>query len=99
MTPLPSTSLYHCHWPQRKAEPLGFIFSQHFSTDQDEIGYGVEAVQLEHPDTIFWARFSETRETTAALLTASKNSDAGMHLNESMWFKVGMLIDAIELYF
>ena len=35
-----------------KGKPLGFIFSHSFD-DQDEIGYGVEAVQAEHPDIIF----------------------------------------------
>ena len=46
--PLTSAIVYNFHllclWPQgqRKAKPLGFIFS-HLSTDHDEFWYGVEA--------------------------------------------------------
>ena len=36
---------------QRKAKPVGFIFS-HFSTDQDEILYGVDASLVGHPGAI-----------------------------------------------
>ena len=37
-----------------KENSLGFIFLHFFfSTDQDEILCGVEAIQVEHSDTIF----------------------------------------------
>ena len=42
-----------------------------------------------------WVRFSETREITAVLLTASKQFNIVMHLDvyEWIWFKIGMIID------
>ena len=48
----------------------------------------------------FWVRFKETREITAVLLTTSKNFGVGTHLGiyESIWFKHGMMIDAIVLF-
>ena len=36
---------------QSKASWLHFL--PHFSTDQDEIWYGVETIQVKHPGTIF----------------------------------------------
>ena len=48
----------------------------------------------------FWVRFIETWKITAVLHTASKNLNVGMHLyvNEWIWFKLGILIDAVVLY-
>ena len=41
---------------------------------------------------------NETREITAVLMTVSKNFGMHSHVYESIWFKVGMMIDTIELY-
>ena len=45
-------------------------------------------------------RFREARKLTALLLTVSQNLNVCMHLDsfESVWFKVGMMIDTIKLY-
>ena len=43
-------------------------------------------------------RFNETREIITVLLAASKNFNTGMHSDvyESVWLKVGIMIDTIE---
>ena len=45
-------------------------------------------------------RFNERREITAVLLTVSKKFSIGIHSDfyESVWFKLGMIVDTIELY-
>ena len=74
-------------------------FLSHFSTDQDEIWCGVEATEVEHPDTIL-VRFNETKEITTVLLTSSTRVNVGMNLDvyESICFKLGVMINAIKLY-
>ena len=47
-------------------------FLTHFSTDEDKIWCGVEAIQAEDPD-VFLFRLIESREINAALLTTSEN--------------------------
>ena len=43
-------------------------------------------------------RFSESRGTTAVLLTVSKNFIVDMHSDvwELIWFKLGMMIDTVK---
>ena len=58
-----------------------------FSTDEYEIWYGIEAIQVEHPDTT-WVRLAESREITWVLLTASKTSTLScmwMFMNSLVW--------------
>ena len=45
-------------------------------------------------------RLNDTSETNAVLLTASKKFNVGMQsdIHQSNWFKVGMMIDTIEVY-
>ena len=51
---------------QSKISRLHFL--EHFSTDQHETSCGVEAIQTEHPDTLFESLFQHG-EITAVLLT------------------------------
>ena len=48
----------------------------------------------------FWVRCVQTKEIIAVLLTASKNLNDGMHseVYESVWSKLGMIIDTVALY-
>ena len=87
-------------------KPTGFTFL-HFSSNQDEIWFGDEAIQ-----DCFWLRFMETREISAVLQTVSKNIKVGMHsdfsewvnvdmhsdISEWIWFKLGMMIDTTFWY-
>ena len=83
---------------QHETKPIGFIFSHTFPLVRMKFDVVMKQFNLTFSDC-FWVRFRETRRITAVLLTASKNFQAGMHLNmyESNWFKFGM-IDIIVLY-
>ena len=67
----------HRSWSVQSKTPW-LDFLAHFSTHQDEIWYGVEAIEVEHPDDTL-SRFIETREITAVLLTTSKSFSVGMN--------------------
>ena len=73
---------------QSKTSWLHFVVS--FSTDQDEIWYGVEAVQVNHLDYTFEWIWSNKR----------KNFNAGMYLNVDalIWFKLGLMLDPVQPY-
>ena len=43
-------------------------FLAQISTDQDEIGHGIEAMQVEHPDAAFEIDLSKQGKITAFLL-------------------------------
>ena len=73
---------------QHKVKPVGFFFSL-FSRIRIKIVCGFEAIQSEHPDTIFQWDFNETREITPVLLTASENLNVGMHLD--IYLSTGLL--------
>ena len=50
--PLASTILYHFHWPWPKQSHFA-SFSGNFSSDQDEIWCGDDAIQAEDLETNF----------------------------------------------
>ena len=52
-----------------ESKTYGYCFHLHFSTDQDRIECGFEAIQVEWPNiTYFRLSFPLSREFTAALL-------------------------------
>ena len=76
-------------------------FLAHFSNDQDEIGYGVETISVEYPDTT-WVRLNEVREITAVLQTMWFFFFFFFFLSrlavyKLIWFKLVLVIDAIEM--
>ena len=55
---------------QRQNNSSGLHFLSRFSTDQDELSYGVDAIQVTQHDTVSFVRFDETMVVNDVLLTA-----------------------------
>ena len=70
-------------------------FLTHFSTDQDEIWCGVEALYVKHCAAAFkWDQWNQEKELLFCWLSQECLSLAF----ELIWIKLGMIIDAVELY-
>ena len=56
--------------------------------------------KLNIPISFLGVRFIETMELNAGLLTVSSSYNVGLNsvVNESTWYKLGMMIDAVDLY-
>ena len=83
---------------QRKAK-LGYIFSNTFQLIRMRFDMMLKQFKLNIP-ILFWVGFSETRQISAVLLTASINFNIGMLSDVCglIWFKHGMMIDTIVVY-
>ena len=78
-----------------------FIFLHTFQVTGIECDVVVKQFMLSNP-LVFTlvVRFTQSRKTSRVLLTVSKNLLVDMHfdIHEPIWFKVGMMIDIVELY-
>ena len=53
--------------------PWLHFLTTHFSNDQNQIWYSIEAFEVKHPDTMFLARYNETKEISAVFTDCIKN--------------------------
>ena len=83
---------------QCKAKPLGFVFWHTFQLIRMKFDVVLKQFML-NILMLLWLRFNELWETAAVLLTGLKDFNVGTHLAvyELFWFKLGMMIDTIEL--
>ena len=71
-----------------------FYFLTHSSTDQDKIWYGVEAIQVGHPDSTVECDLLNMGNK-CCFTDCIKKFNVDMHSNIS---EPGIMIDTVELY-
>ena len=81
---------------QSKTSWLHFL-THIFLTDQDEISYGVEAIDVEHSVLVFIEIF-RNKGIKCCFTDFVKKNPKNKHAFESIWFKFGMVIGTIVLY-